>query len=1190
MELITPTGLHVEGPTNWDVTISSKALETIIVNISTLGSAPFGQTFFGLQIEYEDYSWSMDIETLVSTALWWNPDWEYRIPIMMRHCGKGGTSVPVAIPIELPDPGLGENWDNDSFRLVLVDPNSGGPTQLLEHIYAAPRNGTSWPVNGTLYTTIPTLSADSPQVIYIYYDTTYHAPSSPPQSSYFLPPVSLVSLPGGGSLLQVADFTGDQRDDIVVSCYDDSCLQLLSYASVYNSKKGFLQKTVPCFIPDRYLTLETGDFSGDGLNDLAGSFEIELGGIDYWGIILYEGASPMFSSYLIHRDARYHPSALPRVLSLQSVDFNGDDILDLVGGGDGFAGVIYEIESPWFNGPLTLPHFPFGNTMSPMIAGKTRSEGFDDIIFGNDLGSIYVLDNIGSKLDPWTPGDDLILDTPSSGFSSMTSFDFDGDGYDEIVALAKDLSTLYLIYTPKSTPELSLFSVPEGVHGLVPVHLNEDQYTDLILYSTNSEAFVLFGNANGFSDLTSLDHINLAIQTAVTADLNNDIYPDLVFISELAQTLFVSYGYGMEADFEAAVAGTSVWSGKVEQNQAPQVILPPLIQMNEDETLLNAIDMDDIFVDPEGGELTFGGQASTTVGIQIRADGTLDLIPIISEWSGSTTIDLWAVDSVGNNVSTTLPLRVLPINDPPWLDTTFFASTTFIVEEDATTLLNISARYGDIDTSNESLQLTTNSPFVAWDNVSLTLNANFSGEYSSTIQDFTLFLSDGQYTVSTIVTVYIQFRDDPPILTPLPLLQIIEDDSVAFSLLGYVSDPDTSIGEFVVVAFCSIAEVYYDPSNFALVFTHNKELTQSIIDICNLQVSDLNNTSEVSFSVELIPVNDPPYSIGDHEISFLEDTSQPLNLNNHFSDPDSVLSFWVESLDINISVDIIGHDTCILQPKENWCKMQLITVWADDGEFNVSKNIMVTVKPVNDRPTSLSIPDVTIEEDGSDSSLIVSDYFFDVDSELQYSCSLGYLLDAYIRSDGKIVIEGKDNENGEDQIWINATDGNFSESQLFRIHILPVDDPPVINKSELINYLQSHFPLEQEIEIDISEYISDIDGGSEAKIIPSGENIGVNGYKLILKPKNTEEVTLEFRVDGQFVDKITFNMKVDPISHLGFTEKEWRGSIPGLLLGYVLGVVSIILAWLVTLRKKEKREKVKDDIGKIRDKFFKRKK
>ncbi|UCH89061.1 MAG: M28 family peptidase [Thermoplasmata archaeon] len=102
-------------------------------------------------------------------------------------------------------------------------------------------------------------------------------------------------------------------------------------------------------------------------------------------------------------------------------------------------------------------------------------------------------------------------------------------------------------------------------------------------------------------------------------------------------------------------------------NDPPEVIhTPPLISFNEDTELLNAFNLNEIFMDYDGDNLEFNSEDASNINIEIHNNGSVDL-GAKDNWSGTEQISFRAEDPFNLNSSVSVDVQVNPVNDAPAL-------------------------------------------------------------------------------------------------------------------------------------------------------------------------------------------------------------------------------------------------------------------------------------------------------------------------------------------------------------------------------------------------------------------------------------------------------------------------------------------------------------------------------------------
>ncbi|MDC0175472.1 FG-GAP-like repeat-containing protein [Planctomycetaceae bacterium] len=146
------------------------------------------------------------------------------------------------------------------------------------------------------------------------------------------------------------------------------------------------------------------------------------------------------------------------------------------------------------------------------------------------------------------------------------------------------------------------------------------------------------------------------------------------------------------------------------------------------------------------------------------------------------------------------------------------------------------------------------------------------------------------------------------------------------------------------------------------------------------------------------------------------------------------------------------------------------------GALSTAASFDVTVNPVNDPPVILSLPDSSLEEDGSihNDGTILDNFVSDIDSDTtttefrivnfnEISADFGVTIEMAAdsgsfadRSDNTIHVHPADDFNGSTLVTIEARDaqGDVSAQQSFTLTVTAVNDPPVA--------VVDHFPIDED--------------------------------------------------------------------------------------------------------------------------------
>ena len=180
-------------------------------------------------------------------------------------------------------------------------------------------------------------------------------------------------------------------------------------------------------------------------------------------------------------------------------------------------------------------------------------------------------------------------------------------------------------------------------------------------------------------------------------------------------------------------------------------------------------------------------------------------------------------------------------------------------------------------------------------------------------------------------------------------------------------------------------------------------------------------------------------------ITFFEDEfNDTWNPIGYFNEYDcEAISYSIQN-SANINSDNITWN--FTSNTENWFGEQNLTLAATDGIDDTIVNLTVRILPVNDAPTlETQTPDTTFDEDTT-TQIDFSSYFSDVDNTtLTYTLSENTEISIDAVNENIVTLTSTANWNGEETITIHTSDGEYEETDSFKITINPVNDAPIID-------------------------------------------------------------------------------------------------------------------------------------------------
>jgi C1A family cysteine protease len=225
------------------------------------------------------------------------------------------------------------------------------------------------------------------------------------------------------------------------------------------------------------------------------------------------------------------------------------------------------------------------------------------------------------------------------------------------------------------------------------------------------------------------------------------------------------------------------------------------------------------------------------------------------------------------------------------------------------------------------------------------------------------------------------------------------------------------------------------------------------------EASDLNEGSVVEagiddFDVSLFYCGNASPTVSDiSDFTIFEGESfDPVNLDDYVTDPndhDSVL-IWTHWGEVDLSADITDRVATVSAPYPDWKGSE--TIWfkaCDPGGLCDSNEATFTVTAFNDTPVVSDIPDQTVAEDESFTSISLDDYVADQDDDdsvvtWTHWGEVELLVDI---TDRVVTVAVPDSEwNGSETIWFKACDpGGLCDSNEATFTVIAFNDTPVVS-------------------------------------------------------------------------------------------------------------------------------------------------
>ena len=452
---------------------------------------------------------------------------------------------------------------------------------------------------------------------------------------------------------------------------------------------------------------------------------------------------------------------------------------------------------------------------------------------------------------------------------------------------------------------------------------------------------------------------------------------------------------------------------------------------------------------------------------------------------GVNQIFIIAEDSKAAADTQVFYIKVSNVNDAPVIitipDTTAFVDSLFTIQIEATDQENDSLTYLLLvfPVSSYGKMTVSDTGLIQW-----RPDINFNESYTTV----TVKVSDGIGGVTYVsfkINISI-FNNPPEVIYRIPDIFILEDCSTKV-----ITDLDTiffdvnsgTILEYSVVSDTSGLEVSLSEDNEVSITPQKDYFGISYII---LGASDKVYTVYDTITIEVLPLNDPPFIISVPDTTAVEDSLYTYKVQAEDVDEDS-LRFLLDIYPSGMTIDSTGLINWLPDNNDVGDTVVMVTVY-DDSAASDSQVFNLRVIGVNNAPVLSSIPDIIIFEDSSDSTLNLYDYVSDVDNdkdELRFEVS--YYKNVNVVINDKVEIIPPADWSGVDTLIFTAFDpsGAYSTDTVV-VTVIPVNDSP-----KIVNLGNFTFNEDDSLTIYLNQFAYDIDDSiTELKWeIYGGENI-----------------------------------------------------------------------------------------------------
>ena len=434
------------------------------------------------------------------------------------------------------------------------------------------------------------------------------------------------------------------------------------------------------------------------------------------------------------------------------------------------------------------------------------------------------------------------------------------------------------------------------------------------------------------------------------------------------------------------------------------------------------------------------------------------------DWYGQESFTITLNDGLSGSINQSFLVTVINVNDAPIIG--LIDNQT--INED--TVLDLIIDIDDID--SEILTLSGSSDFLIFDFNGNNMQITPSKHYNGDNLDVQITVSDGSLESNTNFSLSILPVDDYPFVSDIDF-NLEEDNQVEINLNGSLElcsdevlnnsngsitcdcenldsgacDIEDQILSFQIIDYPSSGNIELNNN----IVTYNPDLNFTGVDQFTYEVCDQSTLCSIgNVNLNISAINDAPiaedksFEINEDQIDYqiiLDATdAETNNLNfNIINEP-------------GFGTYVLEQDIFIYSPNLNYFGLDSFVFNVSDGQNIVEVEYTINILPVNDAPILVDLDDVTFDEDTQTTIFIEAS---DVDNEnLVFSVTDGINIYPEIADSqllgAPLTFTSLENFNGFEEFTVTVSDdGGLSSEKTFSVNVIPINDNPVAENSDL---------------------------------------------------------------------------------------------------------------------------------------------
>ncbi|WP_102341001.1 tandem-95 repeat protein [Vibrio cyclitrophicus] len=526
-------------------------------------------------------------------------------------------------------------------------------------------------------------------------------------------------------------------------------------------------------------------------------------------------------------------------------------------------------------------------------------------------------------------GDGTYTFAPNENFNGNVDLTYDVSDGTDVVSANIDVQVVPINDVPVAGT--TAYSVEED--GSITL-----SDTQLLANSSDVEGEVFVSDVSySGTDGVFTDNGDGTYTFAPNENFNGDISLDVSVMDEDGATAETTAGIDVIAVNDLPVAGSTTYS--VDEDN--------VITISEAQLIANSSDIEG---DVSVSDVSYSGADGIFTD---NGDGTYSFAAN-ENFNGNINLDVTVIDDDGATAQTTAGIDVIAVNDAP-----VSGDLAYSVDEDGSITLSqeqLLAQASDLDGDDltaANLTAGDNATVTANDDGSFTItpDADFNGDI-----DLSFDLSDGTETVVATADLTVNPVNDAP---EAPMIEMQgEEDVVMVIDPAYIADQVTDLDgdeisiESITVRAPANATLTQQPDGMYHLVT-----TQDFNGLVELgyQATDGEEVVDGSLNVDVIPVNDAPFNVGNAMMTTNEDgafTFDAGDLMNLFGDIDTadlvVSRIITADGEDGGEVTDNGDGTWTFTPTGDFAGVSDLQVVVSDGEFETVLDVPVYVRPAAD--------------------------------------------------------------------------------------------------------------------------------------------------------------------------------------------------------------------------------------------------